>query len=48
MTWFGAARNGDAEFFGPAIYSQPRQRAFTLDAVDLGAAGARLELSVQG
>ncbi len=49
VTWFGAARNGDAEkFFGPAIYSQARQRTFTLDAVDPGAAGARLELSVQG
>src|SRR5262249_51176782 len=49
LTWFGAARNGDAEkFFGPAIYSQARQRTFTIDALDLGAVGARLELSVQG
>jgi len=49
LTWFGAARNGDAEkFFGPAIYSQARQRTFTLEAVDLASAGARLELSVQG
>ena len=49
LTWFGAARNGDAEkFFGPAIYGQARQRTFSLDAVDLAGAGARLELSVQG
>ncbi|HEY1905509.1 MAG TPA: hypothetical protein VGG91_05680, partial [Myxococcaceae bacterium] len=49
LTWFGAARNGDAEkFFGPAIYGQARQRTFTLDALDVAASGARLELSVQG
>ena len=44
LTWFGAARNGDAEkFFGPAVYSQARQRALPVDALDVSASGARLE-----
>ena len=49
LTWFGAALNGDAEkFFGPAVFIQPRQRTFTLDGLDLGATGARLEVALQG
>ena len=49
LTWFGAARNGDAEkFFGPAVFSQLRQRTFFLDRLDLAATGARLELALQG
>jgi hypothetical protein len=49
LTWFGAAENGDAEkFFGPAVFIQPRQRTFTLDGLDLGATGARLEVALQG
>jgi hypothetical protein len=32
LTWFGAARNGDAEkFFGPAVTSVTRQRTLSLD-----------------
>ena len=49
LTWFGAAVNGDAEkFFGPAVFIQPRQRTFTLDGLDLGGTGARLEVALQG
>lgn len=49
LVWFGAVRNGDAEkFFGPAVFSQPRQRALTLDGLDLSATGARLEVALQG
>jgi len=49
LTWFGAALNGDAEkFFGPAVFIQPRQRTFTLDALDVGGTGARIEVALQG
>jgi hypothetical protein len=49
LTWFGAAVNGDAEkFFGPAVFIQPRQRTFTLDGLDVGGTGARLEVALQG
>ncbi len=49
LTWFGAARNGDAEkFFGPAVHSTARQRTIPVDALDVSGAGARLELAFQG
>jgi len=49
LTWFGAAQNGDAEkFFGPAVFSQPSQRTFTLDGLDVGGSGSRLEVALQG
>ena len=49
LTWFGAARNGDAEkFFGPAVVSQARQRTLPVDGLDVSAGGARLEVALQG
>jgi hypothetical protein len=49
LTWFGAAQNGDAEkFFGPAVYTQARQRTLPVDALDVSASGARLEVALQG
>ena len=49
LTWFGAARNGDAEkFFGPAVYSQAHQRTLAVDALDVSASGARLEVGLVG
>ncbi|HZJ54335.1 MAG TPA: C25 family cysteine peptidase [Myxococcaceae bacterium] len=49
LIWFGAVQNGDAEkFFGPAVYLQPRERTLTLEGVDTSAAGARLEVALQG
>ncbi|HEY1905508.1 MAG TPA: C25 family cysteine peptidase, partial [Myxococcaceae bacterium] len=49
FTWFGAARNGDAEkFFGPAVYSQAHQRTLAVDALDVSAPGARLEVGLIG
>jgi len=49
LTWFGSARNGDAEkFFGPAVYSQARQRTLPLDGLDVAGSGARLEVALQG
>jgi len=49
LTWFGAARNGDAEkFFGPAVYSEARQRTLPVDALDVSASGARLEVALEG
>ena len=49
LTWFGAVRNGDAEkFFGPAVYSQARDRTLPLDGLDMSATGARLEVALQG
>ena len=49
LTWFGAARNGDAEkFFGPAVLGQGHQRTLSLDGLDVSASGARLEVALQG
>src|SRR5262249_9938073 len=49
LTWFGAALNRDAEkFFGPAVFSAPRERTFTLDGLDLAGTGAQLEVALQG
>ncbi|HZJ54336.1 MAG TPA: C25 family cysteine peptidase [Myxococcaceae bacterium] len=49
LVWFGALRNGDAEkFFGPAVYSQARQRTLTLEGLDVSARGARLQVALQG
>ncbi len=49
LVWFGAVQNGDAEkFFGPAVYSQARQRTLSLEGLDVSAAGARLEVALQG
>jgi Peptidase family C25 len=49
LSWFGAALNGDAEkFFGPAVYNQHRQRTLPVDALDVSASGARLEVALQG
>jgi hypothetical protein len=49
LTWFGAARNGDAEkFFGPGVYSTARQRTIPVDALDVAETGSRLELALQG
>jgi hypothetical protein len=49
LTWFGAVRNGDAEkFFGPAVFSEPRQRTFRLEGLDATAPGAKLEVALQG
>jgi len=50
LSWFGAARNGDAEkFFGPAIYSAgPLSRILTLDGLDILGGPVRLEVALQG
>ncbi|HEY1333511.1 MAG TPA: hypothetical protein VGF31_04575, partial [Myxococcaceae bacterium] len=49
LTWFGAARNGDAEkFFGPAVLGQSLQRTLSLDGLDISGSGARLEVALQG
>ena len=49
LTWFGTARNGDAEkFFGPAVVSQSRQRTLPAKGLDVSAGGARLEVALQG
>jgi len=49
LTWFGAARNGDAEkFFGPVVAGTARQRTLPIDALDVSGAGARLEVGLVG
>ncbi len=49
LTWFGAARNGDAEkFFGPAVHSQARTRTISAEGLDVAGSGAQLEVALQG
>jgi uncharacterized protein (TIGR03382 family) len=49
LVWAGTIRNGDAEkFFGPAVFSQPLYRTFSLPGLDVAAAGARLEVALGG